>query len=231
MHIALFLGSLLTLAAAGLPPQQTGPEHPTTYKVGGEVLAPVVVSEVPPAAPPDPLRLPPQGTIALEATIDPEGRVGDVAIVKSLEPVLDQRAVAALRQWRFDPAVRNGRPVAVRVPFEVRLGPSGDAGGTIASPDVVYRPGSRVTRPKPVKEVMPSYSAAAQQARTRGTVSLTCVVQADGTVRDIRITAGLDPSLDARAIDALRQWVFEPGRREGVAVPVEVSVEMAFELR
>jgi len=51
----------------------------------------------------------------------PDGTVGDVTVVKSLDQVfgLDERAVETVRQWRFAPGTRFGEPVAVLVLIEV----------------------------------------------------------------------------------------------------------------
>jgi protein TonB len=59
-----------------------------------------------------------------------------------------------------------------------------------------------------------------------------CVVQTDGACDDIRVTKALDESgLDREAMKALEQWRFKPGTRGGKPVPVEVTVEMAFNLK
>jgi periplasmic protein TonB len=90
-----------------------------------------------------------------------------------------------------------------------------------------------VTPPKVVSEVKPKYTAEALRARIEGTVILTVVVRTDGTPGDIGITKSLDTEygLDKQAVAALEQWRFEPGRKGGKAVPVEVTVEMVFRLR
>jgi protein TonB len=49
------------------------------------------------------------GTVILEATVDPSGRVRNVRVLRSV-PLLDDAAVAAVRQWRYVPLVLNGVP-------------------------------------------------------------------------------------------------------------------------
>ena len=54
----------------------------------------------------------------------------------------------------------------------------------------------------------------------------------DGAVREIEVLRSLDPNgLDASAIEAFRQWTFEPGTRLGQPVAVVITAEMAFTLR
>ena len=62
-----------------------------------------------------------QGTVEVEAIVNADGTVGETRVVRSLDDRfgLDQKAIEAVRQWRFRPALRFGRPVAVRVVIEL----------------------------------------------------------------------------------------------------------------
>ncbi|MFN2447724.1 MAG: energy transducer TonB [Vicinamibacterales bacterium] len=106
----------------------------------------------------------------------------------------------------------------------------GTGGGTGGG---VYRLGSGITPPQVVREVKPQYTADAMRAKVQGVVLLECVVLADGTVGDVRISRSLDPvfGLDQEAIKAARQWRFMPGSKGGVPVPVFVTIELMFSLR
>jgi TonB family protein len=101
--------------------------------------------------------------------------------------------------------------------------------------DRVYRPGqdTGVTLPRVVREVKPTYTAAAMQAKIQGSIFMTVVVLASGEVGDVTVITSLDTEhgLDQQAVDAARQWKFEPGTRQGKPVPVEVTVEMTFTLK
>ena len=90
-----------------------------------------------------------------------------------------------------------------------------------------------IVMPKVVSEVKPRYTAAAIRARIEGTVTMTTVVRTDGAPSDIEITTSLDEKygLDAEAVAALKQWRFEPGRKDGKPVNVRVSIEMRFSLK
>jgi TonB family protein len=90
-----------------------------------------------------------------------------------------------------------------------------------------------VTLPKVISEVKPRYTPEAMQARIQGTLMMTAVVRTDGTPGDITITKSLDTAygLDKQAVDALSQWRFESGRKDGKPVPVRVTIEMRFWLR
>src|SRR5262245_5239180 len=99
-------------------------------------------------------------------------------------------------------------------------------------PEGVYRMEAVDTLPRLIKQVKPGYSGDAIRARIEGVVYAACVVNADGTVGDIRITKSLDSRFgsDDAAIAALRQWTFSPALKDGRPVPVAIEVEMAFTL-
>jgi TonB family protein len=60
-----------------------------------------------------------QGTVKLSAIIGVDGHLYDIKVLDSLEPTLDANAVEAAKTWKFAPATKNGKPVAVLMQFEV----------------------------------------------------------------------------------------------------------------
>jgi TonB family protein len=94
------------------------------------------------------------------------------------------------------------------------------------------RDASRATVPPSlIKEVKPEYPAEALAAGYSGTVTLECVVNTDGSVGDVRVLTPVEPSLDAEAVKALKQWQFKPGTKDGTPVPVAVTIEISFTSR
>jgi TonB family protein len=83
------------------------------------------------------------------------------------------------------------------------------------------------------REVKPAYTTDAMRERITGAVWLEAVVRADGTVGDTEVIRSLDPhfGLDDEAIKALRNWRFNPGTKDGKAVPAVVTVELTFTLK
>ena len=59
------------------------------------------------------------GVVVVEMIVTAEGRVRDVKVIKSLDPGLDKQAAAAVRTWKFEPATKDGKPVAVHLKTEV----------------------------------------------------------------------------------------------------------------
>ena len=88
------------------------------------LIAPVAMTKVDPAYPPDVLRDHVEGTVTLYAVIRTDGSVDGIRVLGSLDERLDANAVRALSGWRFRPGMRNGEPVAieavVQIPFRMR---------------------------------------------------------------------------------------------------------------
>lgn len=61
-----------------------------------------------------------EGTVILEVTVDRQGEVSNVAVLRSPEG-LDEAAVDAVRQWRYEPTIVNGRPVSIIFTETVRF--------------------------------------------------------------------------------------------------------------
>ena len=81
--------------------------------------APVVVKEVKPQYTRDAKDARIQGIVTLECVVETDGTVGDVKVTKSLEAGLDQEAIKAVKQWRFEPGNKDGKPVPVLITLEM----------------------------------------------------------------------------------------------------------------
>ena len=93
-----------------------------------------------------------------------------------------------------------------------------------------YRVGGGVTAPRLIYGPEPEFSEEARKAKYQGTVVLWLVVGPDGRTHDIRVQQSLGMGLDEKAIEAIRQWKFDPGRKDGIPVTVQVDVEVNFHL-
>jgi protein TonB len=91
------------------------------YRPGNGVELPRVLREVRPNYTADAMRAKVQGTVLIEAVVLPDGTVGQVQVVRSLDTTfgLDQEAVKAAKQWRFVPGTRMGQAVPVLVTIEL----------------------------------------------------------------------------------------------------------------
>lgn len=105
------------------------------------------------------------------------------------------------------------------------------AGTALAQTAKIYQIGNGVTAPRLTKEVKPNYSKGAMQRKVEGTVEVDAVVQADGTVGDVKVTRSLDEELDQEAVKATKLWQFSPGTKDGKPVAVRVNIELSFALK
>jgi len=96
---------------------------PEILRVGGEVSAPVKIEGPKPEYTDIAHRARVQGVVIVQATIDENGDVTDAKVLKGLPMGLDQKAIEAVHQWKFQPATRNGEPVKVyhNLTIEFRL--------------------------------------------------------------------------------------------------------------
>jgi TonB family protein len=106
---------------SGLGPGFGGGTGGGAYRPGNGVQLPVSLREVKPQYTADAMRAKVQGTVLLECVVLPDGTVGSVEVVRSLDSTfgLDQEAIKAAKQWRFKPGTRFGEPVAVLVTIEL----------------------------------------------------------------------------------------------------------------
>ena len=93
-----------------------------------------------------------------------------------------------------------------------------------------YTIGAGVSAPRLLFKVEPEYSEEARKAKWQGTVLLTVIVDETGRPNHISVLRSLGLGLDQKAIDAVSQWRFKPGLKDGKAVPVIATVEVNFRL-
>jgi TonB family protein len=93
-----------------------------------------------------------------------------------------------------------------------------------------YRVGGGVSAPRALFAPDPEYSEEARKAKYQGTVVLWVVVGPDGRTHEIRVQRSLGMGLDEKAMEAVRLWKFEPARKDGRPVAVQINVEVNFRL-
>jgi len=81
-----------------------------------------------------------------------------------------------------------------------------------------------------VKKVDPGYPAEARREKIEGTVFLYGVIRPDGSVDNVQVVRSVSDSIDQQAVAAFQRWRFDPGRKNGAPIPLEVVVEIPFRL-
>jgi TonB family protein len=89
------------------------------YKIGGDVAAPILISKTEPEYSEEARKAKYSGSVLLTIVVDQNGMPRDIRVVRPLGLGLDERAIEAVRKWRFRPGTKSGRPVAVQAQVEV----------------------------------------------------------------------------------------------------------------
>ena len=96
-----------------------GASAQTVYTPADVVTGPRVIQKVKPVYPPAAERDHRQGKVMLACVVNAEGVVSEVAVKEASADEFSDAAVAAAWQYRFKPGLKDGRPVAVRIPLEI----------------------------------------------------------------------------------------------------------------
>lgn len=91
------------------------------FRVGGGVSAPRALNTPDPDYSEEARKAKYQGTCVLWLIVDSSGHPRDVKVARSLGMGLDQKAIEAVRRWTFEPALKDGKPVAVQINVEVNF--------------------------------------------------------------------------------------------------------------
>jgi len=103
-----------TTATTPAAPAATAPAS-TASTAGGQTREVRLLRQVPPAFPPEAVRKRQSGWVEVRITVSPQGSVTNAEVVRAQPSrVFDRAALAAVRQWRFEPALRNGQPIAAQ---------------------------------------------------------------------------------------------------------------------
>lgn len=140
---------------------------------------------------------------------------------------LKRTALTGLRDGELpEPVQRTERELLVPVPPPPAppTAPSRPPGRVEA-----YRVGGTIREPRKVRNVSPVYPDLARQARVQGVVILEATISPTGEVTSVTVLRGV-PLLDSSAIEAVRQWRYEPTLLNGVAVPVIMTVTVNYKL-
>jgi periplasmic protein TonB len=103
----------------------------------------------------------------------------------------------------------------------------GSGGGTGGG---VYHVGGGVSPPTVISSVDPEYSDEARRAKYTGIVVVSLIVDTQGNPQHVSVVRRLGMGLDEKAVEAVRQYKFKPAMFQGHAVPVEVNIEVNFQI-
>ena len=237
-----FLGAQQTIPptpppGATVPTNQADPIDvipPGLYKIGGNVSAPEVLHSVEAQFSDYARQNRICGTNLIGLTVDAKGTPQNVHVVRGLERSLDQNALAAVSQYRFRPAMKDGTtpvPVQITIEIDFRLyktpwSPSCSPKYPAAANDAQ----SPVIPPALISHVEPKYTHDARKNRITGTCTLQLTIDAKGIPRNVHVIKSLDPGLDSNAVKAVERWRYRPAMKDDIPVSEDSTVNVEFKL-
>ncbi len=117
-------GGSWVIRFAAIKPESSGGRPVSTDAAPDNLASPVATSKVDPAYPLELMKQNVSGTVILYAVILADGTVGRVRVLRSVDERLDRFASEAIAKWQFQPAMKNGNPVAVEATFWIPFHPA-----------------------------------------------------------------------------------------------------------
>ncbi len=161
-----------------------------------------------------------QSSVMLSIIVGEDGRAHDIKVTHGAGFGLDEKAIEAMDQWRFNPATRDGHPAAVPANIEMnfsilaRNDPE-DHTGQQARLNFTLPPGA--TRPELVAGKLPANPAAPGKQALRFHLQ----VDAQGAPKNVSALSSTDPAWEKQVLRVVQTWRFQPATMNGSAVQVE----------
>ena len=174
-------------------------------------------------------------TAAKVVTVTVKGplQIGDGGPGVNATPAIDAAvagALDALRDWRFEAPERTPAAVLIRVSFVAQTRAATVAGVSAIS-GYTPQPVLKVAQPpKRLVDVQPIYPQVARDAKVTGVVLVEMTIDTDGNVAEAWIIQSV-PLLDQAALDAVKQWKFEPTLLNGAPIQVRATSAISFTLK
>jgi protein TonB len=135
------------------------------------------------------------------------------------------------------PQVHPQEPMPLPSPNSVASSTSADLAGIVDTPTVIptvapqqtVRVSQGVSQGLLIRRVQPVYPQQAMQMRLQGTVVLQAVISKQGVIKDVKAISG-EPLLSRAAIDAVRQWKYNPYYLNGEPVDIQTQISVVFRL-
>jgi len=173
------------------------------------------------------LETPPE-PVEVSFVVDAKGVVREPQVVKAGRPELDAAATEILARWRFRPGRKGGEAVASRLIMPVVFSqPDAEATGPFAGPVIV--PVEQLDRVPMLRyQETPVYPPDLRRRGIGGEVLLEFVIDERGIVRSPRVLSAPHTALGESAENAVGQWTFFPGMKDGRPVATRLQVPIEF---
>jgi TonB family protein len=198
--------------AAGAP----RPIGSGVYRVGGGVKPPSLVYKKEPEYSEAARKARIQGTVVLYTEISPDGIAQNFKTLSSLGSGLDEKAVEAVSQWKFNPGTKDDKPVTVAASIEVHF--------RLLGPWQITR--TNYTAPAGYgKPALVAFSLPAV-CKAEGALSLAFDISAEGMAANIRVVSADAPGMEDSLLPFVRSWKFQPARQNTDPAPSSAEMEL-----
>ena len=109
-----------------------------------------------------------------------------------------------------------------------RIGGTGSADGGGSSLDDMLTAAELDQRPRPIFQATPQYPIELRKQKIEGTVNVVFYVDKDGKVSNPQVETSTHPAFERPALEAVRQWRFDPGTRKGEKVSFKMRIPISF---
>lgn len=182
------------------------------------------------------------GLVVVRMTVNESGDVESAEVVSGASVLagadteaIKLAAIEAIKQWKFQPYIKNGKPVKVSTNLPLRFAIADDKCTDGMKQAIVTTPFEhKVTATEKemqgyiCKKVPATYPRMAQLARVSGDVVLAATIGKDGVAQSLHVLSTASPLLNQSAIDAVKQWRYRPYLVSGEALEVETTITIAF---
>lgn len=171
------------------------------------------------------------GQVVLAVIIGKDGSVEQIRVKKSLRADYDRSALDAVKDWKWQPYLLNGKPVEVDTTVTVTYSLATDDKEE-PKPQAAAEAAPSESMPKLISQVSAEYpeTARADKNKLNGAVVVGVTVGKDGTVKETHIVHSLRADFDANAQTAVRQYRFEPAIADGRPVEKKIQVQVDFRI-
>lgn len=177
-----------------------------------------------------PEEAPPEVTEAKEAAPDAEQAVRALAAAAPNDaPALEAASLSAIEQALGGGGGGGEFGDALSFASGGRIGGTGKAGSAEQKIDDAFSLAEIDQKPRPVFQASPNYPADLRGSKTEGVVTVLFIVDPTGKVMSPKVERSSHPSFEKPALEAVRQWKFEPGLRGGERVACRLRVPIRFQ--
>jgi protein TonB len=169
-----------------------------------------------------------------EEPLEQASEMPDLSALEKLDaaaaaPALDAMSLGTLEDLLNPGAAGGGDPFAGSVDLASggRIGGTGRPGGA-TDPESIFSVADLDQTPRPIFQAPPTYPLELRRRKVEGSVYVLFVVDETGRVVNPRVEKSTRPEFDAPALEAVRQWKFEPGSRNGQKVRFRMRVPLRF---